>query len=924
MPPAERLLVRGSLTDIRERKRSERELSRREREFRTLAENSPDWIVRVDLDLRRTYVNRAVLNASGAPLEEMLGKTPTEAFPDSEEMRVWEEALRRARDTGQQQTFERETRLGEPRFLQTSIVPEFDDAGRIESVLSVTRDITSVRRAVEAETRLARTGASARLGMWTFRRADDSLVWSEEAAAIYRRSVDEMPKTMREAIALMHPEDRPQARARVLGREAVGGEPREYRIRLPDGSYRWIAGVGDLGEFGAPEVGGIIIDIHDRKMAENAVKESEERFRDVVESVSAGIWVFDGTRILLVNAAAEQLTGMSRAELMELESLERLVGPDVRASMLERAQQRLGGTPLPRGYEVSITRADGTDRRVELTGSRIDFRGIPAVIISAFDVTERHLNAQALRESESRFRALVDSSPDFITRIDADLRHDFVNVTAIREAGLDPEFVLGKRVDEFGYPPEQAELLLQKHREVFRTGEPVEFEFTINSLKTPGQLSYRRARLMPEKGEDGTVHHLLSVVTDITAERLAEEERRRLDQQVQHTQKLESLGVLAGGIAHDFNNLLVAILGNAGLALMELPADSPARQTVQAIETASQRAAELTRQMLAYSGRGQFVIEPFNVSRVVEEMAHLLEVSISKRVTLRYDFAPDLPNIDADATQVRQVIMNLIINASDAIGEQSGQILVKTGLIHADREYLQSTYLENELPEGDYVYLEVSDTGSGMDAETQARIFDPFFTTKFTGRGLGLAAVLGIVRGHHGTIRLDSEPGRGSTFRVLFPARSRPAAEVAAPIGTQTANVSGARVLVIDDDATVRQVTRRILELAGFSVVLAASGREGLRHYSEEPGVSVVLLDLTMPEMDGEETFRLLREKDPGVRVVITSGFSKQDTAERFPGTGLAGFIQKPYRPGELIEAIAQALGGEGGQDAPSNRSNEG
>jgi CheY-like chemotaxis protein len=378
---------------------------------------------------------------------------------------------------------------------------------------------------------------------------------------------------------------------------------------------------------------------------------------------------------------------------------------------------------------------------------------------------------------------------------------------------------------------------------------------------------------------------------------------------MQQMQKLESLGVLAGGIAHDFNNLLVAILGNAGLALMELPPESPARQTVLAIETAAQRAAELTRQMLAYSGKGRFVIERLNLSRIVEEMAHLLEVSVSKRAVLKYRFAPDLPAIEGDATQLRQVIMNLITNASDAIGDRSGVISISTGLMHADAAYLKTAYMDDALPEGDYVYLEVADTGLGMDEQTAERIFDPFFTTKFTGRGLGLAAVLGIVRSHRGAIKLYTEPGRGTTFKILFPTAGPAVPTPEEPVEAATTAPAVATILVVDDDETVRTVTRRMLEQSGYTVFQAADGAEALAIYRENQGaIDLVLLDMTMPHMDGEETFRELRRIDPRVRVLLTSGYNEQDATERFAGKGLGGFIQKPYRPQELLERIRSIL----------------
>jgi C4-dicarboxylate-specific signal transduction histidine kinase len=257
---------------------------------------------------------------------------------------------------------------------------------------------------------------------------------------------------------------------------------------------------------------------------------------------------------------------------------------------------------------------------------------------------------------------------------------------------------------------------------------------------------------------------------EIAERKREEEERRLLERQIQHAQKLESLGVLAGGIAHDFNNLLVGILGNAGLALMRLAPDDPTRPTVEAIHASAMRAAELTKQMLAYSGRGKFVVQPVSLTDVVAEMSELLGASITKKAAVEFDFAPDLPPIEADATQIRQVVMNLITNASEAIGEGSGRITLRTGVVRADRALFASTHLDDDLPEGDYAFMEVADTGCGMDEETRAKIFDPFFTTKFMGRGLGLAAVLGIVRGHRGTIRVTSAPGEGTTVSVYLPA----------------------------------------------------------------------------------------------------------------------------------------------------------
>jgi signal transduction histidine kinase len=389
----------------------------------------------------------------------------------------------------------------------------------------------------------------------------------------------------------------------------------------------------------------------------------------------------------------------------------------------------------------------------------------------------------------------------------------------------------------------------------------------------------------------------------------ADRQREQMERKLLETQKLESLGLLAGGVAHDFNNLLSGILGNAGLIRMDLPAGSPLLELLGDIENAGRRAAELCQQMLAYAGKGRFVIRRLDLSALVEESRRLLQLSISKNAVLTCHLPSDLPPIEADATQVRQILMNLVINASEAIGERSGHIIITAGVMPADRAYLTETWLSPDLPEGDYVFLEVRDNGIGMTAETRSRIFDPFFTTKFTGRGLGLAAVLGIVRGHRGALKVESEHGFGSAFRLLLPAFTG-AAESPAHIVTSTSWKGHGTVLVVDDERAVRTVTSRILAACGFEIVLARDGREAIDLFSRRPGdFRLVLLDLTMPHLSGEDTFRQLRLLQPDSRILLMSGYNEQDAVHRFTGQGLAGFIQKPFTPEELHAKLQRILG---------------
>jgi signal transduction histidine kinase/CheY-like chemotaxis protein len=396
----------------------------------------------------------------------------------------------------------------------------------------------------------------------------------------------------------------------------------------------------------------------------------------------------------------------------------------------------------------------------------------------------------------------------------------------------------------------------------------------------------------------------------------AEEERRDLEARIERARRLEGLGLMAGGIAHDFNNLLVAILGNIDLGLTELrEAEAPARASIEQAGKAALRAAELTAQLLAYSGKGKFVTTRVDLSRLARETADLLRISIAARITLRSDLAPDLQPVTADETQMRQVIMNLITNAADAIGDQPGVIAVRTRRVQADAATFRSAHGDTDLTPGPYVAVEVSDTGCGMDAAAQARMFDPFFTTKFSGRGLGLAVVLGIVRAHHGAINVMSTPGKGTTFSVLFPeARRSEGAAAAAPPPLPAP--AGGMILIVDDEEGVRRVARLVLERAGFHVLTAANGREGIEQFRlQADRISAVLLDMIMPDLGGEEVLAEIRKLRPEARVIISSGYDETQTVRGFAGTpggqaagAAVGFIQKPYLPQALVAKVREAM----------------
>lgn len=520
------------------------------------------------------------------------------------------------------------------------------------------------------------------------------------------------------------------------------------------------------------------------------------------------------------------------------------------------------------------------------------------------ELAERMQVERAIARAKEEWEQTFDAVPDLIAILGTDRRIIRVNRALAQRLNKTPHECVGMICHELLHGTAQPPVDCP-HSRLIRDGQEHVFERFEPVLKGDFILT-----ASPIFDVDGKVTSSVHIAHDITGRKQAELEQRRLEARVQHAQKLESLGVLAGGIAHDFNNLLMGVLGYTDMALADLSPESPARESLVQIQKSAMHAADLTRQMLAYSGKGKFVIEPLDLSKLVEEMAHLLEVSISKKCVLRYSFAPNLPAVEADASQLRQIVMNLITNASEAIGDNPGVISIGTGVTDCDRMYLKGTIFDDHLSEGRYVFLEISDTGAGMEAATLHRIFDPFYTTKFSGRGLGLAAVLGIIRGHNGTIKVYSEPGKGSTFKVLLPASDQSPVGRPEPAGEEAPWRGSGLALVADDMPSIRDLARRVLERCGFMVITAEDGAEAVRLFRERADeFRFVLLDMTMPNMGGDEAFHEMRRIREDVRVILTSGYNEQDATSRFVGRGLAGFIQKPFQLNALVTKVREILG---------------
>jgi signal transduction histidine kinase len=442
-------------------------------------------------------------------------------------------------------------------------------------------------------------------------------------------------------------------------------------------------------------------------------------------------------------------------------------------------------------------------------------------------------------------------------------------------------------------------------------GEILQHEVT--NVQKDGSLRFYELREAAVTLPDGSMN-ILAVSNDVTDRKRAEQAKLEMERQLLHAQKMDSLGALAGGIAHDFNNLLAVIMANIELAIADVPMTSPIQDSLTNALLAGKRAAELTRQMLAYSGRGRFVTGEVDLSKLVSDLSDLLKVSVSKSVRLELHLAADLPLIHADAAQMQQVLMNLVTNASEAMEDKPGMLTVTTSVRHCDASYLAETRTSHKPPAGRFTVLEVSDTGCGMDEIVRAKLFDPFFTTKFVGRGLGMSAVLGIVQGHRGAIIVSSKPKKGTSISVLFPAIAKASEDSAAkqmlpfvPSKTSTGPLSGT-VLVADDETQVRSMMELLLKRMGLQVLSAEDGERAVELFREHAAeIKFVLMDLTMPNLDGRKALSEIRQIRPDVKVILTSGYESDDLMERYGAEGFDAFIQKPCDI-ETFKSVVQQI----------------
>jgi len=612
------------------------------------------------------------------------------------------------------------------------------------------------------------------------------------------------------------------------------------------------------------------------------------------------------------NSAYEEFYGADREAILGKSVFD--IAPRVLAEEYQARDRELFQNPGSQIYESQVKSARGDLRDVVFHKATFtDASGRVGGLIGAIlDITERKLMTRSLEESEVRLRTLVQTIPDLIWLKNAEGVYLYCNRMFERFFNAREAEIVGKTDYDF-IDRELADFFREHDRKAIAAGGPSSNEEWV-TFGDDGHHALLNTTKTPMFDGEGKLVGVLGIGHDITELKKAENERLSLERKLMHSQKLESLGILSGGIAHDFNNLLLAILGNLDLALMKLPPDAAVRKNIDRSITAAKHAAKLTNMMLAYSGKGSFVIKELNLSALVEENAAMLSAAIPKSVSLDLRLDQALPPVMADTGQLQQVVMNLITNASEAIGDEQGMITITTGVRSFDQTTLDESRLEEKLAAGTYAWMEVRDNGSGMDQDTQQRLFDPFFTTKFTGRGLGMSAVLGIIRAHKGAFLVESSPGSGTAMLVVLPIADQSGAGETA--GTATAVDASLKngqypdmILIVDDEEMIRGVCVEMMEILGFRTLAASGGEEALAIFREHRDrIGLVLLDQSMPGMDGVTVFQCLRKQKPDVRVLLASGFSKEEISQRFSGMGLSGFIQKPFNLNSLSSEVQRLM----------------
>ncbi len=707
-------------------------------------------------------------------------------------------------------------------------------------------------------------------------------------------SVDEIKGEREEFLRLvMHPDDLEAYQEKVKNHlrksTEAGTLSTRFRIIRKDGEIRWVQSRMDF-DFQGDDcfINGVVRDIT-REI------HTEQRYRMLFEQARVGIFrtTFPNGIVIDANRRLAEMFGFSSVEeLLGTPAIARYASPDDRKKLIERVRKE----GAIENMALLFKRADGSPIHVMVSGVLREEGGRRFLEGVVMDVSPLKRLADELKRRNEEQQLLLDNTDHQVWYLVAPDECGAVNAARAAFLGRDKSELVGKPEGAF-QPEEEARRIDEVNRRIFETGERTVYDEWLTDHA--GNRRLLHITKTPRLNEKGEVEFVVCSAVDIT-------ERHLIEERIREKQKMESLGRVAAGVAHDFNNTLMAIAGNIELAMMKLGPDSPSAANLRNAYAAALNASDLTKQLLAYTGKDKQAIVPLDLNGICRSVVELLKNTLARSAEVRMELSDERPVTEGNGEQIRQALTNLLLNAAEAMGEKKGTIVVRTSLTRMDEEALSAcAFRGNALP-GEYCALEVEDDGIGMDEETVARIFEPFFSRKFVGRGLGLSAVLGIVRAHRGAIRVESKPGEGTLMRILLPrSHAAPPPDTSVRVARARRKYAGS-VLLVDDEEPVREVTAEMLREYGFEVITASEGKEALEVFRKRGGVDFVVLDLTMPGMRGDEVLQEIRKMNTSVKVLLASGYTERAIPPKALSDPNTRFIQKPFSGEELVSRLLE------------------
>ncbi len=900
--------LRGIMVDITEATRDREALHREKEKFRVLVEESPLGISLIGKDGRYEYINPRFTEIFGYHLEDI----PTgrewfrKAYPDQEYrrqvIRVWINDQKEAEvGEARPRTYVATCKDGSEKTI--NFRPVMLETG--EQVV-ICDDITEEKRAEAAlrksEEKYRNIFDNAQVGIFRTRINDGKVLECNDRFA--RTYGYESPKACIADFVTSERYTDPGARQKMVAAIMEKGEIHDIEacFSRKNGDTVWVR----FSARAYPEEGyleGVGYDITEEKKALDGLRESEERYRKLIEASNDGIAIIRDDMHLYVNQRFLDIFGYDTPQEVLGKSFFVSVHPDDLERVTDLASRRQSGDPVPSRYEFKGRRKNGQTVFIEVSAAKTIYKGEPVSLAYLRDVTERRQVQEALRESEGRFRDISYSMADWIWEVDKYGRYTFATETVKQILGYDPQELMGKSPFEL-MPEDEARRMEGVFKTIVSEKKPI-VDLENWNLSKDGRKVCLQTNGVPMLDEKGELIGYRGVDKDITERKLAEEERKKLEAQLQQAHKMEAMGLLAGGVAHDLNNILSGIVSYPELLLMDLPEDSPLRKPIKTIKESGMRAADVVADLLTIARGVATGKEALNLNAIVSEYLGSAEFDKLKKthsfVDFRTDLDSDLLNISGSSIHIKKALMNLVVNATEAI-EGSGAVIISTGNRYLDEPV--GGY--EDVKQGEYAVLGVSDNGSGISPEDLERIFEPFYTKKIMGRsgtGLGLAVVWNTVQDHHGYIRVESRE-KGTAFELYFPVTREETADEKEPVDLQDYLGHGEKILVVDDEERQREIACGMLTKLGYNPQAVSSGEEAIEHVKEHP-VDLIVLDMIMPKgINGRETYEEIIRTRPGQKAVIASGFAKTREVDAAQDLGAGEYIKKPY----MLEKIGIAV----------------